>query len=179
MRIKDKIIDRIREILTGGANIEKLKKRGLKVGNNLWLGYGVSIDWTFCELITIGNNCTITSKVHILAHDASTKKHLGYTKIGRVNIGDNVFIGVSTIILPNVQIGDNSIIASGSVVTRNVPMNEVWGGNPAKKICSLDEYLNKHSSQSVITQEDWADENRRKNIIDSWEKNNSEMKYIE
>ena len=176
LKLKDIVVDKIRQILLGGANIPKLIKKGLTVGENLWLGYGVSIDTTFCELISIGDNCTITSKVHILAHDASTKKHLGYTKIGKVNIGNNVFIGVGTIILPKVKIGDNSIIAAGSVVTRNVPQNEVWGGNPAIKICSLGEYLNKHNSKIVISQEEWKNKNKRRYILNSLENN---IGYIE
>lgn len=98
--LKDTILKILDVYVTGGANIPKLVKRGLIVGENLWLGNSVFIDPTFCYLISIGDDCTITSKVHILAHDASTKKHLGYTKIGRVTIGNKVFIGVGTIILP-------------------------------------------------------------------------------
>ena len=51
--------------------------------------------------------------VQILAHDASTKRYLGYTKIGRVLIGNNVFVGAGTIILPSVAIGNNVIIGAG------------------------------------------------------------------
>lgn len=176
LKLKDIIVNKIRQILLGGANISKLTKKGLKVGENLWIGYGVSIDTTFCELISIGNNCTITSKVHILAHDASTKKHLGYTKIGKINIGNNVFIGVGTIILPNVKIGDNSIIAAGSVVTRSIPQDEVWGGNPATKMYSLEKYLNKHKDKQIISQEEWKNQNKRREILNSLE---NEIGYIE
>lgn len=51
--------------------------------------------------------------MQILAHDASTKRYLGYTKIGRVLIGNNVFVGAGTIILPSVAIGNNVIIGAG------------------------------------------------------------------
>lgn len=70
--------------------------------------------------------------------------YLGYTKVGRVRIGNNVFVGACSIILPGISVGDNSIIGGGSVVTKNVPSNEVWAGNPAKFICSKDEYLKKY-----------------------------------
>lgn len=153
MNLKDKILKDLRRIFAGGVNIEKLKKNGLSVGKDCWFGNGVFIDPTFCCLIRIGNNCTITSNAHILAHDASTKKALGYTKIGQVCIGNSVFIGANVTILPNVKIGDNSVIAAGAVVTKNIPDNEVWGGNPAKYICTLDEYIEKHQKQEFWQQE--------------------------
>ena len=51
-----------------------------------------------------------------------------------VLIDDNVFIGTRSIICKGVHIGKNSIVAAGSVVVKNIPENEVWGGNPAKFI---------------------------------------------
>lgn len=72
------------------------------------------------------------------------KKHLGYARIGKVIIGNKVFIGAGTIIFPNVSIGDNSIIGAGSVATRYIPANVVAAGNPAKILCTLYYYLSKH-----------------------------------
>lgn len=139
-----KLKSRILSFFRGTANIDKLVKNGLKVGNNLFLGSGCFIDPSHCFLISIGNNVTLSSNVHILAHDASTKKPLGFTKIGQVHIGNNVFVGANTTILPNITIGDNSIIGGGSLVTKSVPENEVWAGNPAKKICMLQDYIYKY-----------------------------------
>ncbi len=153
MSLKDRLLTKIRRIFVGGVNIDKLKRNGLVVGKDSWFGNGVFIDPTFCCLIRIGDNCTITSNAHVLAHDASTKKTLGYTKIGQVIIGNSVFIGANVTILPDVNIGDNSIIAAGAVVTKNIPANEVWGGNPAKRICALDDYMKKHQQKSFISQE--------------------------
>lgn len=87
---------------------------------------------------------TLAPRVHILAHDASTKRFLGYTKIGRVIIGSNVFIGAGSIILPNVKIGDNVIIGAGSIVTKDVPSDSVAYGNPAKVCCSIKKYLERN-----------------------------------
>ena len=81
--------------------------------------------------------------VHILCHDASTKTFLNYTKIGRVSIGDNVFIGAESIVLPGVTIGSNVVIGAGSVVTHDVPGGMLVAGNPARTICSLEDYLQK------------------------------------
>lgn len=138
MFIKD-IVYRLR----GEVTTEQLIKKGLKVGKKFSRQNNVIIDPGHCWLITIGNNVTLAPRVHILAHDASTKNFLGYTKIGKVTIGNNVFVGASTIVLPGVTIGNNVIIGAGSVVTKDVPDNTVVAGVPAKKICDLDTYLDK------------------------------------
>ena len=127
----------------GEYTTEKLIKMGMKVGKNFGRLNGVILDPSHCWLIEIGDNVTIAPRVHILCHDASTKQFLGYTKIGRVNIGNNVFIGAESVILPGVNIGNNVIIGANSTVTHDVPDNSVVAGTPAKIICSLDEYLSK------------------------------------
>lgn len=83
--------------------------------------------------------------VHILAHDASTCYATGYCKIGKVNIGDNVFIGAGSIVLMNTTIGNNVIVGAGSVVTKNLKKNGVYAGNPAKFICTYEEYIEKNN----------------------------------
>ena len=103
------------------------------------------IDLTRPWMVEIGNDVCITDNVRILSHDFSfsvvSKKSMGvFPSCGKVKIGDNVFLGSHSIILPNVEIGDNVVIGAGSVVTKSVPNDCVVGGNPAKIICSLDEY---------------------------------------
>ena len=124
-------------------DIDRLIKRGLVLGDNCFINFGCVIDETFCWLIEIGDNVTLAPHVHILAHDASTKRTLGYTKLGGVKINDNVFVGARTIILPGVEIGENSIIGAGSVITKDVPDNVVVAGNPAKILFSTEEYVGK------------------------------------
>lgn len=130
--------------LRGEYTTEKLIKMGLKVGKNFQRLNGVILDPAHCWLITIGDNVTISPRVHILAHDASTKGFLNYTKIGRVNIGNNVFIGAESVVLPNVTIGDNVVIGANSTVTKDIPSNSVYAGNPAKFIYTIDEYIKKN-----------------------------------
>jgi maltose O-acetyltransferase len=118
--------------------------KGLKLGSNCYIDKSATIDGTFPWLIKIGDHCTITYNSIILAHDASTKRHLGYSKIGEVSIGNNCFIGSGTIILPNVHIGNNTIIGAGALVNRDIPGDSVAFGNPAKVACSIDEFLDHH-----------------------------------
>lgn len=109
------------------------------------------IDPGHCWLITIGDRVTLAPRVHILAHDASTKRMLGYTLIGKVTIGNDVFIGAGSIILPNVTIGNKVIIGAGSVVTHSIPDNSIAVGNQAKIISTYDEYQRKRENQLANT----------------------------
>lgn len=122
--------------------VELLRKKGVVIGDNVHI-YNSSVDGNYGASVTIGNNVTITGAC-ILAHDASTKKALGYTKVGRVHIGNNVFIGYGLVILPETFIGDNVIIGAGSIVRGKVDSNSVVVGNPAKKVCSYSEYIDKN-----------------------------------
>lgn len=146
--------------------VEQCRMRGVKIGENVDL-VNAEIDYCFGHLISIGNNVTITNSV-VLAHDASTKKELGYSKIGCVDIGDNVFIGYGCIILPNTRIGNKVIVGAGTVVSQDIPDNVVVAGNPYKILCSYDEYMQRNKkrmekypvSNKVFyekTEEEWAE----------------------
>ncbi|MFV0392320.1 MAG: acyltransferase [Paludibacteraceae bacterium] len=133
--------------LRGIQSIEKLKKRGLKIGENVTIMGGVIIDPSHCWHIEIGSDVIIAPNVHILAHDASTKIFFGHTRVANVKIGNRVFIGAGTIILPGVTVGDDVVIGAGSVVKKDILPNAVVVGNPAKIICSLDEYIQKQNEK--------------------------------
>lgn len=141
-----KILRKIR----GNTDFERLIKNGLIVGKNFNINVDTVIDSSFCWLIKIGDNVTFATNVLILAHDASTKKYLGYTKIGHVKIGNDVFVGANTTILPNVNIGDNCIIGANSVVKTDIPDNSVAVGNPAVVVTSLDNYIEKNRQKIQI-----------------------------
>jgi acetyltransferase-like isoleucine patch superfamily enzyme len=103
---------------------------------------GVSI---YCENhIEIGSFCNFGGNVAIWDTDFHPidyklrRKGLEGTKTGPIIIGDDVFIGANSIILKGVTIGDRSVIGAGSVVTKNIPNNEIWAGNPIKKIRNIE-----------------------------------------
>lgn len=127
----------------GEYTTEKLISMGMKVGKNFNRLHGTILDPGHCWLIEIGDDVTMAPRVHILCHDASTKTFLNYTKVGRVTIGDRVFIGAESVVLPGVTIGNDVVIGANSTVTHDIPSNSVAVGSPAKVICSLDEYLEK------------------------------------
>ena len=157
-----KIINRIK--------IKKWKKNGLVVGENFSLQKGAQIDSAFPWLITIGNQVTIAPDVLVLSHDGSTKNLMGYTKIGCVEISDNVFIGAKSIILPNTTIGKNCVVGANSVVSGNVPDNTVVCGNPAKVICSIEEFEKKHEKKMLETEKYDKSYTRKGKITDDKKK---------
>ena len=138
-----RIVDRIH----GEQSLEKLKRRGLVIGKDFKRMGGVIIDPSHCWHIKIGNNVTLAPRVHILAHDASTWVFLGYTRVSNVIVGDNVFIGAGSIVLPGVSIGNNVVIGAGSVVSRDIPDNSVAVGNPARVVKSIDNYLDREKGR--------------------------------
>lgn len=107
-------------------------------------------------LVEIGNDVIISGRVCLLTHDGGV--YLAKDRIqnvrghyGRIKIGNNCFLGMAAIILPNVEIGDNCIIGAGAVVTQSFPDNSVIMGNPAKVIFKTEMYLKmkKHSKQTL------------------------------
>ncbi len=147
--IKKVIIDIIKKIDLIKYNeytIENyFRKKGYKVGYN----NRIFIDGLGSEpyLVKIGNHCTITSGVKFITHDGGAwifrEEIPNLNVFGTIEIKDNCFIGICSIILPNVTIGPNSVVGAGSVVTKNVPPNTVVAGVPARIICSINEYKEK------------------------------------
>lgn len=145
MNIWDQIIDRICKtaLVTPKMRNAFFRKRGMKIGEGTAILSGCNIDATHAALITLGKNVGLSPGTVILAHDASSKSVYGqnsegYCRIAKVTIGDNVFIGYNTIILPGTVIGNNCIISAGSVVHGKIPDNSVVSGNPAKVVGKRD-----------------------------------------
>lgn len=136
------------------AYVKFLRRGGARIGDGTFF-YGPKehpVDETSLQYLEIGNNCRITSGVMILAHDYSYAVlrpiyHCMLCKSGITKIGNNVFIGMHSIVTMGVTIGDNVIIGAGSVVTKDIPSNVVAAGNPAKIICTLDEYYEKNKKK--------------------------------
>ena len=119
-------------------------------GENIHIGSNVEINMNCvfldCNKITIGDNVGIGPGVHIYAvtHPVNPSERLGdksnfwKSLTAPVTLGNNVWVGGGSIILPGVTIGDNTTIGAGSVVTRSIPANCLAAGNPCKVIRKLD-----------------------------------------
>lgn len=138
-----KFIDKMKRLFLGYKfeTVADLRKRGVRIGENVAI-YSSFIDDGHGFLVEIGNDVTI-SNATILSHDASTKRALGYTKVGKVKIGNNVFIGCGSMVLPGVTIGNDVIVGAGTVVRNDIPDNSVVMGNPAQIVCRTSDYLEK------------------------------------
>lgn len=95
-------------------------------------------------LITLGDRVTLAPGVHFITHDGGVwvfrERHPDIDVFGPITVGNNVFIGPNTLIMPGVTIGDNVVIGAGAVVTKDIPSDSVAGGVPARVIKSLDAY---------------------------------------
>ena len=72
-----------------------------------------------------------------------------FDTFGKIILGDYVYLGKNTMIMPGVSIGDNVLVAAGSIVTKSIPSNVVVGGNPAKVICTIEQYIEKNKKYNT------------------------------
>ena len=125
-------------------------KEGMIVGKGISIVSPLSTCFgTEPYLITIGDYVRISGGVLFSNHDGGTwafrhrEEYKNVVKYGRISIGDYTFIGAHATIMPGVQIDCNCVIGVNSVVTKDVPDGTVVAGNPARFICTTNEYAEK------------------------------------
>jgi len=119
----------------------------MRIGRNVWLPASTWIDTSYCFLISIGDHCGFGEECLILAHDAQMDEFLDAARVGRVVVHESCHVGARCVILPGVEIGPRTIVGAGSVISKSLPPDTVCAGNPAKVICTLAEYLEKHRAR--------------------------------
>ena len=137
-------------LMLSALTVKKLRRMGMRIGERttIFNANTVLIDKTRPWLIDIGDDVQITRGVVILTHGYDWSVLKGkYGEVlgsaGKVKIGNNVFVGMNTVILKGVTIGNNVIIGAGSLVNKDIPDNCVAAGNPARVIMSLEDYHEK------------------------------------
>lgn len=150
-RLPLKLLRKLREKLQYyryRVRMSDLVARGLVLGRNVTVAASAYIDSAYPYLISIGDNCSISNEVRLLAHDATTFKFTGgHSRLGKIDIRDNCFIGERAIILPGVTIGPNVLVAAGSVVNRDIPPNSCVAGVPARLYAKFDAFIKRHEEQ--------------------------------
>ena len=87
-----------------------------------------------CNGIEFGENVRIGPNVGIVSANHDQHNYKSWKRADPIRIGDNVWIGMNTVVLPGVRIGDNVVIGAGSVVTKDVLSNCMAAGNPCRVI---------------------------------------------
>ena len=103
--------------------------RGVKIGQDVWIGYDAIIETSRPDLVTIRDRATVQVRATIIAH---FREQMG------VVIEEDATIGPGAVIMPNVTIGHGAIVTAGSVVTKSVPPKTMVQGNPALPIAIVD-----------------------------------------
>ncbi len=141
---------------------------GVKFGSNIRMT-GMPSFGSEPFLISIGNDVTITQGVTFHNHDGGVavirNKYPNIDIIKPIKIGNNVFIGSHSTILPGVTIGNNVIIAASSLISRDIPDNVVVGGVPAKVIKTISEYEEKAIKDAIVLKNRANYQERKKEIL--------------
>jgi len=127
-RVRERTMDRVRN----EPNMEKLVAAGLQLGNNPHIAHPIYFDRLHPWLITIGDDATLSPFVAVITHDSSLAHHTGQTRLGRVVVGNRVYVGVGAILLPGTTIGDDSVVGAGAVVHGEIPPGSLVTGNPSE-----------------------------------------------
>ncbi|MGO9138306.1 MAG: acyltransferase [Syntrophales bacterium] len=124
---KNRILQHLARFLPGAMTLRVLfhRWRGVRIGNDVWIGYDSILETSHPHLISIGDRVLISIRTMIIAHFHGSKG---------VHIEDDVWIGPGAIILPNVTIGRGAVVSAGSVVTASISPNTLVQGNPARPI---------------------------------------------
>lgn len=170
-KIIKKLSDYYTLYMKGG--IAYARKLGVNVGENCRI-YSTNFG-SEPFLITIGNNVTVTSGVKFITHDGSAwlmRDEKGRRYIYQeIHIGNYVFIGVNSIIMPGVIIEDEVIVAAGSVVTKSVPKGSIVAGVPAKIIGNYNDIKARMLTSYVSDNEINKNLNYKSRILNVLDKN--------
>jgi acetyltransferase-like isoleucine patch superfamily enzyme len=134
--------------------VEYARRLGVKINGKVTI-YGSSYNMFSTEpfLVSLGDNVFISVGAKFICHDGGVlifRRHQPNLDIAaKIAVGDNVFIGAGAVILKGVTIGSNSIVGANAVVSKSVPEGQVVAGNPAKVVCSIDDYYQKCQMNST------------------------------
>jgi acetyltransferase-like isoleucine patch superfamily enzyme len=145
----------------------------IEVGKNTFINYNCTI--IDVGKVVIGDYCQIAPNVSIYTaghpvHPAA--RNTAYEYGIDITIGNNVWIGGNSVIMPGIHIGDNVVIGAGSIVTKDIPAWTVAAGNPCRVIRKITEDDRYTYYKGVPADEECAAHMRR-----IWEESNDPVKY--
>ncbi len=135
------IVDNVLNIVAqfspiSGVTVWLQRRRGVKIGKDVFIGPLVILDYSFPNFISIEESVTISGWNYILTHSVPPKlfqKDFD-SYVAPVKIERNAWIAIGAMILPGVTVGEGSVVTAGSVVTKDVPPNVIVSGVPARVV---------------------------------------------
>ena len=125
-----------------GGRLFLYRGMGIRIGRDVFVGFGVEFDTNHSELIEIGDHVTISHRCIVASHmatDVATPLQAVYPpRAAPVRIRDGAWICVGAILLPGVTVGESAVVAAGAVVTQDVPPATLVAGVPARPVSTLD-----------------------------------------
>lgn len=120
---------------------EYFRKQGAQIGEDCHIGIRTFASEPY--LVKIGDNVGIANGTLFVTHTSGwnfREKIPDLGLYGKIEVGNNCYIGANVILLPNVSIGDNCIISAGAVVTKDIPPNSIAAGVPARVIGNIEDF---------------------------------------
>lgn len=145
------------------SGVDYARFLGVKVGEQCYIASDVHFS-SEPYLIEIGSHVAVTQGVMLHTHGGGrvARRYISdFDIFGRVKICDYAYIGSSAQIMPGVTIGEGSLVAAGSIVTRSVPAGVVVAGNPAKNVCTVEEYIKRNKKYNLGTKNLSAQEKKK------------------
>lgn len=120
-------------------------------------------------LVRLGNRVLITAQVRFITHDGAVwpfrREHPTIDRMAPIVVSDDCFIGLAAIILPGVTLGESSVVGAGSVVNKDVPARTIVAGTPARPICSIDDYFQRHQAAFIYGVNELKEPARRERLL--------------
>lgn len=135
------------------SGVDYARFLGVKVGEQCHIASDVHFS-SEPFLIEIGSYVAVTQGVMLHTHGGgrvARRYFPDFDIFGRVKICDYAYIGSGAQIMPGVTIGEGSLVAAGSIVTKSVPAGVVVAGNPAKYVCTVEEYIERNKKYNLGT----------------------------
>ena len=161
LKLFDKVYDAV--LFIGYCRFSKtrfLRHKGVRIGEKCTIITKIQNFGTEPYLVKLGDNVTITHGVIFITHDGGTRLFRDefpemnpYGNVfGTIELGNNVFVGINSLLLPGSKISDNTLVGAGTIVKGNFEPGVVIAGNPGRVICGIDDYITKVRSQMVHLQ---------------------------